>query len=83
MFMERAVELAKSAKGEIPVGAVIVKDGEIIASAFNRKETDNDVSEHAEIIAIKKAAKTLKTWRLEDCDLNDTLEPSPMCRWAT
>lgn len=82
MYMERAIELAKSAKGEIPVGAVIVKDGEIIASAFNRKETDNDVSAHAEIIAIKKAAEKLKTWRLEDCDLYVTLEPCPMCAWA-
>ncbi len=82
MFMEKAIELAKSAHGEIAVGAVVVKDNEIIASGFNRKEAYNDVTAHAEIIAIREAAKKLGSWRLADCDLYVTLEPCPMCAWA-
>lgn len=80
--MLRALEAAKKAKGEITVGAVIVKDGKVIASAFNQKEALNDVTAHAEILAIKEAAQKLKSWRLDNCELYVTLEPCPMCAWA-
>lgn len=82
MFMDLAIKLAKSMKGEIAVGAVVVKDGVVIASAFNSKEKDCDVTSHAEILAIREAEKKLGRWRLEDCDLYVTLEPCPMCAWA-
>ena len=82
MFMIRAIELAKQVQGEVPVGAVIVKNGEIISSACNKKENDNDVTSHAEILAIRDAEKKLKNWRLSECDLYVTLEPCPMCSWA-
>lgn len=81
-FMQQAINIAKTVKGEIAVGTVIVKDNEIIASACNRKEKDNDVTSHAEILVIREAAKKLNRWRLEDCDLYVTLEPCPMCAWA-
>ncbi len=81
-FMQQAINIAKTVKGEIAVGAVIIKDNEIIASACNRKEKDNDVTSHAEILVIREAAKKLNRWRLEDCDLYVTLEPCPMCAWA-
>lgn len=80
--MQRAIEAAKKAEGEIPVGAVIVKDGEVIASACNRKESLSDVSAHAEILALKEAAQKLGGWRLEGCEMYVTLEPCPMCAWA-
>ena len=67
---------------EVPVGAVIVKNGKIIARAYNKKEKDNNPLGHAEIIAINKACKKLKSWRLLDCDLYVTLEPCPMCAGA-
>ncbi len=82
MFMSRAIELAKQATGEVAVGAIIIKNSEIIAEAHNQKERDNDVTSHAEILAIRQAAQKLKNWRLEDCDLYVTLEPCPMCAWA-
>ncbi len=80
--MKRAIEIAKQADGEIPVGAIIVKDDEIIASAFNRKEELNDVTAHAEILAIREASRKLNRWRLDDCEMYVTLEPCPMCAWA-
>lgn len=80
--MKRAIEAAKLAGEEIPVGAVLIKDGEIIASACNRKEKNNDVSAHAEILVLREAAEKLERWRLDDCDLYVTLEPCPMCAWA-
>lgn len=80
--MKRAIELAKQAGGEIPVGAIIVKDGEIISSAYNRKEELKDVTAHAEILAIREASKKLTRWRLDDCEMYVTLEPCPMCAWA-
>lgn len=80
--MLRALEAAKKAKGEIAVGAVIVKDCEVIASACNQKEALNDVTAHAEILAIKEAAQKLNNWRLDNCELYVTLEPCPMCAWA-
>lgn len=80
--MERAIEQACQARGEIPVGAVIVRDGEVVARAFNRKEELNDVTAHAEILAIRDAAKVLGRWRLDDCEMYVTLEPCPMCACA-
>ena len=83
-FMKEALKEAKKAydKLEVPVGAVIVKDGEIIARAHNLKETRFDTTNHAEIIAIQKASKKLKSWRLIDCEMYVTLEPCTMCAGA-
>ena len=83
-FMKEAIKEAKKAeeKLEIPVGCVIVKDGKIIARAHNLKETKLDTTKHAEIIAIQKASKKLKAWRLLDCEMYVTLEPCPMCAGA-
>ena len=80
--MERAIKLANNAKGEIPVGALIIKDREVIAETFNQKETLNDVTAHAEILAIREAEQKLGRWRLDDCEMYVTLEPCPMCAWA-
>ncbi len=82
MFMEKAIELAKQVEKDVPVSAVIVKNGEIIAFAQNERELDNDVTSHAEILAIRKAEKVLNNWRLDDCEMYVTLEPCPMCAWA-
>ena len=82
MFMNRALELARQATGEVAVGAVIIKNNEIIAEAHNQKEQDNDITSHAEILAIRRAEQKVGNWRLEDCDLYVTLEPCPMCAWA-
>src|SRR5579883_228565 len=84
-WMNRALELAQIAgeQGEIPVGAVITDaSGALIAEAGNRKERDKDPTAHAEIIAIRQAAKTLLNWRLNQCTLYVTLEPCPMCSGA-
>ena len=80
--MERAIKSAKKAKGEIPVGALIIKDGKVIAETFNQKETLNDVTAHAEILAIQRASKKIKAWRLEECEMYVTLEPCTMCAGA-
>ena len=80
--MQQAINLAKTIKDEIPVAAIIIKNGEIIASAVNCKEKSQDVTGHAEILAIRKAEKILGRWRLDDCELYVTLEPCPMCAWA-
>lgn len=84
IYMEKALIQAKKAyaRGEVPVGAVIVKDGIVIASAYNRKDRKKCVIEHAEMICIRKASKKLKNWRLNDCTLYVTLEPCPMCASA-
>jgi len=66
----------------VPVGAVIVKNGEIIAKAHNLKETKFDTTKHAEILAIQRASKKLKSWRLLDCEMYITLEPCTMCAGA-
>ena len=66
----------------MPVGAVVVRNGKIIAKAFNTREKDQIATHHAEIIAIEKACKKLSSWRLDDCDLYVTLEPCPMCAGA-
>ena len=81
-YMQKALEQARQTEGEIPVGAVIVHNGKIIAQANNRKEADKNVTSHAEILAIKTASEHTGNWRLEDCDMYVTLEPCPMCGWA-
>lgn len=82
--MNEALLLAKKAGecGEIPVGAVIVRNGEIIATGLNRRETDKNALGHAEIEAIDSACRKLGCWRLDDCELYVTLEPCPMCAGA-
>lgn len=82
--MKEALKQAQKAydKLEVPVGAVIVKDGKIIAKAYNQKEDKKDTTNHAEILAIKKASKKLDSWRLLDCDMYVTLEPCSMCAGA-
>ena len=83
-FMKEALKEAKKAyeKLEVPVGAVIVKNGKIIARSHNLKETKKDTTKHAEILAIEKASKKLGAWRLLDCDMYVTLEPCSMCAGA-
>lgn len=83
-FMQEALKEAKKAyeKLEVPVGAVIVKDGKVIARAHNLKETKLDTTKHAEILAIQKASKKLESWRLLDCEMYVTLEPCSMCAGA-
>lgn len=83
-FMKKALKEAKKAyeKLEVPVGAVIVKDGKIIARAHNLKETKKDTTKHAEILAIQKASKKLNSWRLTGCQMYVTLEPCTMCAGA-
>ena len=83
-FMKEAIKEAKKAyeKDEVPVGAVIVNNGKIIARAHNIKETKKDTTKHAEIIVIQKASKKLETWRLHGCEMYITLEPCSMCTGA-
>lgn len=83
-MMRRAIELADeaAAMGEVPVGAVVYRGGEIIAEAFNLRESDNDPTAHAELIAMRKAGEALGEWRLLGCSLAVTLEPCPMCAGA-
>ena len=83
-YMKQALKEAEKAykKLEVPVGAIIVKDGEIIARAHNQKETKTDTTKHAEILAIQKASKKLESWRLLDCEMYVTLEPCSMCAGA-
>lgn len=83
-FMEAALSEARKALllGEIPVGAVIVKDGGIIASGHNLRQTLRDATLHAEIVAIRNACKELSDWRLTDCDIYVSLEPCSMCAGA-
>jgi len=83
-YMNIAVSLARKAykKNEVPVGAIIVKNNRIIAKAYNKKESKRNPIYHAELIAISKACKKLKTWHLDDCILYVTLEPCMMCTGA-
>lgn len=83
-YMDIALEEAKKAMeiGEVPVGAVIVKDGEVISKAYNMKEYLNDSTAHAEILAIKEASKRAGNWRLKGAHMYVTLEPCPMCASA-
>ena len=83
-FMSEALYEATlaAAEGEIPVGAVIVRDGEIISRAHNNREATGDATGHAELLAIRKACEVLGGWHLEKCTLYVTLEPCPMCMGA-
>ena len=81
-FMLIAIDIAQKSGADVPIGAVIVKNGKIIASACNEKEKNNDPTAHAEILAIRQACAKLKKWRLDDCELYVTLEPCPMCAWT-
>lgn len=83
-FMQRAAELAaiSAAEGEVPVGAVVVKNGIIVGEGRNRRELSKNALSHAEIEAINNACRTLGGWRLWQCELFVTLEPCPMCAGA-
>jgi tRNA(adenine34) deaminase len=83
-WMREALVLADraSGQGEVPVGALIVADGRVVGEGFNLREADQDPTAHAEMIAIRAAAKTLGSWRLEKTTLYVTLEPCPMCAGA-
>lgn len=84
-FMREALSLAEEAfsAGEVPVGAVVVKDGKVIGRGRNRREEHQSVLGHAELEAMEQAAKVLGSWRLTGCTLYVTLEPCPMCAGAT
>lgn len=83
-WMRRALELAREAQAvdEVPVGAVVVRDQEVIGSGFNRTITEADPTAHAEVVAIREAARSQRDWRLIDCTLYVTLEPCAMCAGA-
>lgn len=83
-FMTEALALAKLAaeSGDVPVGAVVVRNGEIIGKGLNLREANKDATAHAEIVAIREASKRLGGWHLDDCELYVTLEPCPMCAGA-
>ena len=83
-FMAQAIDLAREAeeRDEVPVGALIVHGGEVIATASNTREGSKCATHHAEILAIEEACRTLGGWRLPDCTLYVTLEPCPMCAGA-
>ena len=83
-IMLRAIELAEKAAelDEVPVGAVVVKDGEIVGEGFNRRETGKNALAHAELEAINNACRRLGGWRLHQCEIYVTLEPCPMCTGA-
>ncbi len=83
-WMRIALEEARAAaaEGEIPVGAALVKDGQLLARAHNRRETDHDPTAHAEMLCMREGARILGDWRLRGCTLYVTLEPCPMCAGA-
>ncbi len=82
-MFDRGIREAKQTSSlDVPVGCAILKDGVIIGASHNQKEELNDVTGHAEIIAIRDVQKKLGTWRLKDCEMYVTLEPCPMCAWA-
>jgi len=83
-FMQAAIAQARAAEneGEVPIGAVIVRDGKILASGNNRVLRDHDPSAHAEVVALRQAGKLLGNYRLDGCDLYTTLEPCAMCAGA-
>ena len=83
-YMQLAIEEAKKAQaiGEVPIGAIIVYENEVIASGYNIRETSQKTLSHAELIAIQQANERIGSWRLEDCTLYVTLEPCPMCAGA-
>lgn len=83
-FMKESIKEAKKslAQNEVPIGAVIVVDGKIIARGYNKREKSQNALMHAEIVAIDKACKKLKSWRLDNSEIYVTLEPCPMCAGA-
>ena len=81
-FMQEAINIAKTSGNDLPIGAVLVKDGKIIAKAHNEKEQKKDVTAHAEMLVIQEGQKILDTTVLSGCELYVTLEPCPMCTWA-
>jgi tRNA(adenine34) deaminase len=83
-FMRNALDLAREAtkRNEVPVGALVVREGSILSAATNRTVRDQDPTAHAEILAIREASSKLDTWRLDDCTLYITLEPCAMCAGA-
>ena len=81
-YMALAIDEAKKTKFDIPVGAIIVQNDKIISIRHNEKELKQDVTAHAEILAIKEAEEKLHNWRLSDCEMYVTLEPCPMCATA-
>ena len=83
-FMEEAIKEAKKAEelNEVPIGAVVVYNGKIISRGHNQREKSQNALHHAELIAINKACKKMKSWRLEECTIYVTLEPCPMCAGA-
>jgi tRNA(adenine34) deaminase len=80
LALEEAIQAAE--EGEVPVGAVVVRGEEVLAAAHNKRETSKDPTAHAELLALRHAAKKLGRWRLADCTLYSTLEPCPMCAGA-
>ena len=84
IWMRKALELAQeaAAAGEVPVGAIVVKEGQIIACARNEKEALHDATAHAEILALRRSGQALGHWQLSGCTLYVTLEPCPMCAAA-
>ena len=83
-FMREALSEANQARteGELPVGCVVVRDGKVVARAHNERERSGDPTAHAEILALRRAARVLGNWRLDGCTLYVTLEPCPMCAGA-
>jgi tRNA(adenine34) deaminase len=83
-FMREALALADAAarEGEVPVGAVVVRDGAIVARGWNLREATHDPTAHAELLAIREAARAMGTWRLDGCTIYVTLEPCAMCAGA-
>ncbi|MFZ0996316.1 MAG: nucleoside deaminase [Candidatus Dormiibacterota bacterium] len=82
--MRQALRLARAAgrRGEVPIGAVILAHGEVVAAASNRVERARDATAHAELLALRRASRKLDSWRLQGCTLYSTLEPCPMCAGA-
>lgn len=83
-FMQEAIKQAQIAckRGEVPIGCVIVKDGKIIAKGYNQREKKHNCLWHAEIVALNRACRKLKSWRLNNCEMYVTLEPCQMCMGA-
>lgn len=84
LFMQHALREARqaAAEGEVPVGALVVFGGQVITAAHNRRESDQDPCGHAELLAVRRAARVLERWRLWGCTVYVTLEPCPMCAGA-
>lgn len=81
-WMEKALSEARNCQGDVPVGCVVVKEGRIVGTGFNRREELSDPTAHAEMLAIRQAAQALSSWRLDGCSIYVTLEPCAMCAEA-